>query len=151
MPLEPQLAAFADQAEVLGSIDVGTMWDRLRGEFLDEYVRLERQGLSGEELERALDAFMGELSERPLDDIARRSSGVIYNQGRAAEQLSQEAVQFVVYSSVLDPSTCEPCRHLDGEVFEVGTPDYFNNQPGAQCDGSTRCRCLYIGITEEFV
>jgi len=151
MPLEPQLAAFADQAEVLGSMDVGTMWDRLRGEFLDEYVRLQRQGLSLAELDRALDGFMGELSEKPLVDLSKRSSGVIYNQGRSAELLSDASVEMVVYSSVLDETTCEPCRHLDGEVFEVGSSDYFNNQPGAQCDGGTRCRCIYIGVTEEFV
>ncbi len=150
MPLEPQLIAFAEQAEVLGTIDVGVMWDRLRGEFLDAFVRFERQGLTGAELDRAMDAFMGELSEAPLVDISRRSSGVAYNQGRSAEILSRPEVEFVVYSSILDGTTCEPCRFLDTEVFEIGTPDYFNNQPGAQCDGGTRCRCVYIPVTAEF-
>ncbi len=152
MPLEPQLAAFADQAEVLGSIDVGTMWDRLRGEFLTEFVRLDSQGLTPAELDRAMTGFMDGLSEKPLTELSRKSSGVIYNQGRSAEILSQPTVEFVVYSSILEPgTTCDPCRHLDSEVFEVGTPDYFNNQPGAQCDGGTNCRCIYIAVTEEFV
>ena len=148
MPLDPQLAAFGEQAEVLGALNVGAMWERLRSEFLDEYVRLDRQGLSPADLDRALDGFMGRLSEKPLDDLARKSSGVIYNQGRSAEILSHPEVQFVVYSSVLESTTCEPCRHLDGEVFEVGTADYFNNQPGAQCLGGSRCRCIYIGVAE---
>lgn len=150
MPLEPQLIAFAEQAEVVGGMDVGVMWDRLRGEFLDAYVRFERQGLTGAELDRAMDAFMGQLSEKPLVDLSRKSSGVIYNQGRSAEILSRSEVEFVVYSSVLDVTTCEPCRFLDSEVFEVGSSDYFNNQPGAQCEGGDRCLCIYIAVTEEF-
>jgi len=150
MPLEPQLVAFAEQAEVLSGINVGTMWDRLRGEFLAEFVRLDSQGLTPAELDRAMTGFMEGLSEKPLTELARKDSGVIYNQGRSAEILSQPAVEFVVYSSILEASTtCDPCRHLDGEVFEVGTPDYFNNQPGAQCDGGTNCRCIYIAVASE--
>ncbi len=147
MPLEPQLAAFAAQSEVVGALNVGVMWDRLRGEFLAEYIRLERMGLTAAELEAAMQGFLGQLSEKPLADLARRSSGVIYNQGRSAEILSQPAVEFVVYSSVLEPTTCEPCRHLDSEVFEGGSSDFFNNQPGAQCLGGTNCRCIYIAVT----
>ena len=150
MPLEAQLVAFGEQAEVLGSINVGVMWDRLRGEFLNAFVEFERQGLTGVELDRAMDAFMGELSERPLVDISRRSSGIAYNQGRSAEILSQPGLEFVVYSSVLDSETCEPCRFLDSEVFEIGSSDYFNNQPGAQCEGGSRCRCIYVEVDAEF-
>jgi len=148
MPLDPQLAAFGEQAEVLGALNVGVMFDRLKGEFLAEYVRLERMGLSPAELERSMEGFLTSLSEKPLDDLARKSSGVAYNQGRSAEILSHPEVEYVVYSSVLEATTCEPCRHLDGEPFEVGSPDYFNNQPGAQCLGGTRCRCIYIAVAE---
>ena len=149
MPLDPQLAAFADQAEVLGGINVASMWERLRGEFLDEYVRLERQGLSADEIDRALDAFMGELSEKPLDDLARKSSGVIYNQGRSAEILSQD-VDFVVRSEVLDNRTCENCATLDGAVVEVGSDEFLRLMPPAGCLGGDRCRGFYIPVTEEF-
>ncbi len=147
MPLEPQLIAFAGQSEVLGSLNVGVMWDRLRGEFLAEYIRLERMGLTAAELDAAMEGFLGQLSEKPIAELARKSSGVIYNQGRSAEILSQPDVEFVVYSSVLESTTCEPCRFLDSEVFEVDTPDFYNNQPGAQCLGGTNCRCIYIAVT----
>jgi len=149
MPLEPQLAAFAEQAEVVAGMDVGAMWDRLRGEFLDEYARLQRQGLTGAELDAALDGFMGGLSEKPLTGLARKSSSVAYNQGRTAEIVSQP-VQFVVYSSILEAgTTCDPCWTLDSEVFEVGTPEFNQNQPGAQCDGGDNCRCFYIPVRGE--
>jgi len=155
VPAETELIAFGEQAEVLASMDVGVMWDRLKGEFLGEYARLQRQGLGDAEFDRALDSFMGNLSTKPVEDLARKSSSVAYNQGRSAEIVSQardEVVQFVVYSSVLEAgTTCEACWALDSKVIEVGTPEYDRNQPGLQCYGGDRCRCFYIPVTEEFL
>jgi len=150
MPLEPQLVAFGEEAAVLGTMDVGIMWDRARGEFLDAWVRFNREGLQGAELDRAMQAFMGGLSDKPLQDLARKTVSVAYNQGRAAEIISQN-VPLVVRSEVLDSNTCDACRDLDGAVVEVGTEEFDRLLPPAQCFGGDRCRGFYIPITEEFL
>ena len=150
MPAETELIAFGEQAEVLASMDVGVMWDRLKGEFLGEYARLQRQGLSDAEFDRALDSFMGNLSTKPVEDLARKSSSVAYNQGRSAEIVSQQ-VEYVVRSEVLDSATCEACAQLDSEVIAVNSPDYQRLMPPAECFGGDRCRGFYIPVTEEFL
>ena len=95
-------------------------------------------------------AFMDGLSERPLTDLSRTSSGVSYNQGRNVEikdAADSGDVQFVVRSEVLDTHTCRSCSFLDGEVFEVGTPDYERYMPPAECEGGDRCRGFYVAIS----
>ena len=138
---------------MVSTIDVGTMWDRMLGEFLGEYERLSRSRMSTSQLDAALDAFMDDLSETPAQVLARTSSSVAYNQGRSAEILTaheEGAVQFVVRSEVLDPkSTCATCWTLDSKVVEVGTPDYYAFEPPLLCEGRDRCRGLYIPVTGE--
>jgi SPP1 gp7 family putative phage head morphogenesis protein len=149
VPLRRHVNAFDEQAEILASLDVGVLWERMLGEFLGEFVRLERRGLPAAEMERELRAFLDGLSERPVADLARQSAGVAYNQGRAAEILTAAAggaVQYVVRSAVLDQSTCEECARLDGAVVEVGTPEFRDLMPPARCLGGDRCRCFYIPV-----
>ena len=149
--LKRHLNVFKDEVEVLAGINVGKMWDRMMGEFLGEFERLSRQQLSEAALERELLAFMEGLSDKRTADVARQSSTVAYNQGRNASLMSaksRKVVRFVVRSEVLDTNTCRPCSLLDGEIFEVGSSEYFANMPPAQCDGGDRCRGFYIAITE---
>lgn len=149
MPLERQIAAFAGEVEILAGINIGNLWNRMTAEFMGEYERLARQKLTDAQLEAGLRTFIGDLSEKPIDDLARKSSRVAYNQGRNAEILSaaeERDVQFVVRSEVLDTSTCRPCQLLDSEVFEIDSPEYFANLPPAGCDGGDRCRGFYIAI-----
>lgn len=146
MPIDAQVVAFADQAEVVAAMDVGIIWDRLKGEFLNEYVRLERQGLSPDQIDRALRAFMDGLSEKPLEDLARKSTNVVYNQGRAAEIRSQP-VEMVVRSEILDENTCSECAALDGMIVAVDDPDFDRLMPPAFCLGGDRCRGFYIPVS----
>lgn len=143
-----QITAFEDQMEMLAVMDVGIMWDRLLGEFLGEWERLQRQQLSVDEIERALQAFMDSLSEKPVEDLARKGSSVAYNQGRQAAIVGSRAqAQFVVRSEVLDSNTCDTCSKLDGTVIEVGHRDFYRFQPPALCEGGDRCRGFYIPLT----
>lgn len=151
MPIDAHIEAFEENIHTLASMDVAGMWERLRAEFLDEYVRLERTGLSPDDMARSLRSFMDELSARPLEDLARQNAGVSYNQGRdvAIQTAAEEGeVQYVVRSEVLDTNTCRACSFLDGEVFEVGTPDYERYMPPAECLGGDRCRGFYVAIGE---
>lgn len=146
----PELVtAYAEQVQVLSTMNVGQMWDRLLGEFLGEWTRLERQQLPAAEFDRQLGAFMDELSEKPLADLGRKSTTVAYNQGRDVEIRTEEQIEFVVRSEVLDNSTCRVCQLLDNEVFRVGTSEYIANMPPAQCLGGDRCRGFYIPVSAE--
>jgi len=149
MPLERHVEAFNDQAKVLATVDVGSMWDRMRGEFLDEWARLDRQGLSAAEMDKELLAFMDGLSVKPQEHLARTSSGVAYNQGRSAEILSANVAgktEFVVRSEVLDANTCEVCANLDGGIYEVDSPAYHEFLPPSKCLGGDNCRGFYVAV-----
>jgi hypothetical protein len=143
--------ALEDQVRVLAQMDVGTMWDRVLGEFLGEWERLNRQQLPAAEMDRALQAFMDDLSDRPLMSLARQNAGVSYNQGRNVSILENagEGKAFVVRSEILDNNTCLVCSLLDGEIFEVGSSEYFANMPPAQCLGGDNCGGFYIPIESE--
>lgn len=152
MPVARHVAAFEERAEILATMDLGTMWDRYLGEFLAQWDRLDRQGLSGEAMEREMMAFLEDLSEKPLEDLARQTSGVAYNQGRDAEILSAAQsgqVEFVVRSEVLDNRTCQACQMYDGAIFDVGTPEYREFMPPAKCFGGDRCRGFYVPFSRQ--
>jgi hypothetical protein len=142
-------AKFIAEIETVATLDVNTLWDRMRGEFLGEYTRLQREGLDPTEMERELNAFLDRLSDKPVEDLARRSSGVAYNQGRSAEILTASDMgqtEVVVRSEVLDTNTCGPCSRLDGGVYDIGSSDYYADMPPAHCLGGERCRGFYVVV-----
>jgi hypothetical protein len=151
MPLERHIVTFDGQVEVLATMDVGQMWDRMLGEYLGHWTQLERQGLSAAEMDAEMRAFMQGLSDKPLERLARQSAGVAYNQGRSAEILSaaeDRGVQFVVRSEILDINTCPTCENFANSppVVEVGTPEYDQYMPPSYCDGGLQCRGFYVAV-----
>jgi hypothetical protein len=154
MPIERHVQAFEDQASILATMDVQNLWDRMLGEFLNEWTRLDRQGLPDAEMERALQAFMESLSDKPLEHLARQSSAISYNEGRSAEILSAHdrgEVDFVIRSEILDTKTCDVCDAFakDPPIVEVGTPEYDYFKPPSLCLGGTNCRGFYVPISGE--
>ena len=151
MPLDAHIAVFEERAATTASLNIDRLWERLRGEFLDEFERLDRQGYTGYELGKRLESFLDRLSNKPEEDLARKTSSVSYNQGRnvAIQDAAEKGVgRFAVRSEVLDTNTCLECWALDGEVFEVGTADYDIHMPPAFCLGGDRCHGFYILVTE---
>ena len=149
MALDIHTAAFADEIHTLATLDIGEMWDRQLGEFLGEWTRVNRQNLPADEMEKHLLSFMEDLSGKPTEDLARKSSTVAYNQGRNAEIKTAHAegeVQYVVRSEILDEATCSECAKWDGAIFEVGTPEFDQYAPPAQCLGGDRCRGFYVAV-----
>lgn len=149
MPLARHIAVYEEHVEVLATMDMGKMWDRFLGEFLGEWERMNRLNLADDELERRMLAFIEDLSDAPVTDLARQTSGVAYNQGRGAEILSAAAegvVEFVVRSEVMDANTCEFCSQIDGAVFDAGSDDYYRWHPPAGCAGQDRCRGFYVPV-----
>jgi len=150
--LEVHTAAFADEIQTLATLDIGQMWDRHLGEFLGEWTRVNRQNLPAAETEKHLLSFMEGLSDKPTEDLARKSSTVAYNQGRNAEIKTlhtEGAVEFVVRSEILDQATCSECAKWDGAIFEVDTPSFYQYAPPAQCLGGDRCRGFYVAVPAE--
>lgn len=151
MALKRHVAVFDDQVEVLATMDIGQMWDRMLGEFLAEWEQLDRQKLSAAEIEKQIGSFIDDLSEKPMERLARQSSSVSYNQGRAAEILTAAdhgEVKFVIRSEILDPSTCVECHALDLFVADVGSADFYQYQPPAYCLGGRNCRGFYVAVAE---
>lgn len=152
MPAEVHAIAFAEEVQVVATLDVQNLWDRLLGEFLNEWDRQRRAGLEGEQLDRHMQEFLDALSDKPVEDMARQSSTIAYNEGRSAafkQGAERGRVQYVVRSEVLDQATCANCAALDGLVVEVDTPEYRELQPPARCLGGNRCRGFYVPIPSE--
>ncbi len=146
--LTKAVQAFEEEVRVVAQIDAGTLWDRYLGEFLNEWAKLNRQGLEGEPMEKALQMFLEDLSEKPIEDLARKSSTVAYNEGRTLA-MEESGIQYAVRSELLhDPNICDRCAELDGTVEEVGTPEFDQIMAPAQCAGGDRCRGFNVPLTE---
>jgi hypothetical protein len=144
-------AAFQDEVELVATLDLGAMWNRLMNEFLAEWDRQRRAGLEGDALDRQLQEFMDALSDKPVAAMARESATVAYNEGRdVALRVAKDRglVEYVVRSEVLDQATCENCAALDGTVFEVGSDEYEMFQPPARCLGGDRCRGFFVPVPQ---
>ena len=149
--LKRATAVYEEAILTQATVDVGSMWDRMRGEFLDEYARQGRAGLSGDALDRHMQEFMDSLSDKPLLDAAGQSANVAYNQGRGltAERAKSEGrALYAVRSEVLDQRTCQECATLDGTVVEIGTGEYRSLMPPARCLGGDRCRGFFVILSE---
>lgn len=154
--LQRRITAFEDQVEVLAGLNIDELWARLLNEYLGEWERLDRLGLSQSEVYSRMESFLTGLSEKNLEDIARKGAGVAYSYGRGVEILAaadQGEVEICVRSEVLDTRTCRVCAMfaLDPPVVEVDTPEFWALYPPAECEGGDRCRGFYIPFTDKFL
>jgi hypothetical protein len=90
------------------------------------------------------------LSDQVQSKVLQSEAGGVltkaFNLGRGefAEEYGSQ-VESVELSAVLDEGTCGPCESLDGTTFEFGSSEYERNTPPLrQCEGRSRCRCLYV-------
>jgi len=93
------------------------------------------------------------LRQRILDEINKsliRMIGYAVQQafifGRTFQaKFDEDFLTIAYYTAILDKSTCSSCEGLDGQEFVVGSSEYFANMPPhMDCEGGTRCRCMYI-------
>lgn len=81
--------------------------------------------------------------------IVATYSGNIINKGREAtilaiEGMTTESKPIIAYrTSVLEKTTCDPCRELDGTRAFVGSKEYMRLSPPNKCQGGGRCRCIW--------
>lgn len=146
------IGRFDTVAETTVQMMFDDLWERMLGAFLREWTRLDNQNLDDVAMERELEAFLQDLSEKPYQDMARESSAIAYNFGRDAGLRTAAMAglaNYAVRSEILDGNTCEKCRVLDGYVAEIGTPQYDEFLPPAKCLGRGRCRGFYVALSRE--
>lgn len=130
---------------VRADIDLTDFYERLRTETLQQFTDLSQQGYRGEELADRVIAALNNLSDRPIEEAGRGAATEAFNLGRNLEiQKSPDAVSEVVRTEILDGNTCEPCRLLDGSVYEVNSAAYFQDMPPNHCQGRDLCRGFYL-------
>jgi HK97 family phage portal protein len=75
---------------------------------------------------------------------ASEGTNVALAQGREAQITeSSNAIEYLVYSAVLDNATCMPCGESDGLGGQLGQ---IPAVPNPQCDGRAQCRCVHIPV-----
>lgn len=127
--------------------------DRLRGQ-AETLASQPGPGGGPPKPERAL-AALTSAAESGLRAEAVATVSQALSAGRRAETDAAAAEGLATtaqYSAILDTGTCGPCGALDGEMYEVGSPEYEDDYPPlADCEGGTRCRCIMILIADDEV
>lgn len=144
-PLAQQVTSDAIRTAV--DIDVSTIVTRLETETMRILNEIGNQNLPADELVRELTTRLRDLSDQPINRAARGAASESFNLGKNMEiQRRPDQVDRVVRSEVLDEATCDPCRELDGQEFDINTDAYFENMPPALCEGREFCRGFYIPV-----
>jgi hypothetical protein len=138
------------QAEVMVNLDVSNLVARLQSEVVARYNVLAGSGASDPEIAKQIDDYLGSISDRQLESMARQSTSLGFNSGRnvAIQEYKAQLEPFAIRTEVLDDNTCDVCeayaqRAEDGERFTIGTAEYLENMPPAGCKGQNRCRGFY--------
>ena len=130
---------------VRADIDLSDFYERLRKEALQQIADLSQQGFKGRDLADRVVAALNNLSDKPIEQAGRGAATEAFNLGRNLEiQKQAESIKEVVRTEILDGNTCDPCQMLDGAVYLVNSPEYFQDMPPNHCDGRDLCRGFYL-------
>ncbi|HWQ55670.1 MAG TPA: hypothetical protein VN442_18430, partial [Bryobacteraceae bacterium] len=98
----------------------------------------------GEVIQRVTEELDGQ-SDKWIDGAAAKGANEAFADGRSdGYEEHRDEIQAVVYSALLDISTCENCAAADGA--EGATPDDIPGAPNPDCDGGDRCRCVHVYV-----
>lgn len=123
------------------------MVDRLRQEVEREAIDTMRTGGDASEV-------VSRTVARQLDTGAFRSdAGYVttkaFSVGRDEAARIMGGIASVDYSAILDNSTCDACRSMDGRTATFDSPEHDAMlPPNRDCDGGDRCRCILVFIPE---
>lgn len=106
-----------------------------------------RAVLLGQDVRQTVTTALDEGSTAYVTRAAAGATNWALGQGRDAEiEERSDEIEYLVYSAVLDASTCNPCGEADGMGGQLGEiPDV----PNPDCDGGTNCRCLHIPVVAQ--
>lgn len=90
-------------------------------------------------------AAAASAATRVLHNRVLELVGETLNLGRTAGVFSlPDPPEFAMRSEQLDANTCDPCDELHGTIVQIGTGEYFDLMPPAECLGGGRCRGIYV-------
>ena len=135
---------FNVRAKAVASI----MADKIKASFVFEMLEQFKKGIFDK---ARITNKIDDLSIRTVKTSAALSVTEALNLGKKAiAEENADRIENVLYSSLLDDSTCFPCTDADGGEFNIGTDDYEAFQPPyRECLGQNRCRCVYIFVHKE--
>jgi len=82
---------------------------------------------------------------RALHNDVLQLVGEALNLGRAAGAESvPNPPEYAMRSEQLDERTCDACDAAHGEIVRVGSSEYYDQMPPADCFGGGRCRGIYV-------
>ena len=143
-PLDPEddravVGFLRSRAAMISSV----LSERLRASLLRNGLDMIRRGEpDGKELGKTL----RQLSDRDIRREVKLSTSESLNLGRQSfAKMNADFVREVVYSSVLDEGTCDPCTSADGETFGIDSGEADRLAvPLEACEGNSRCRCVHV-------
>jgi hypothetical protein len=82
---------------------------------------------------------------RALHNDVLQLVGEALNLGRAAGAGSvPNPPEYAMRSEQLDENTCDSCDELHGLIVQIGSAEYMDEMPPAECEGGGRCRGIYV-------
>lgn len=88
---------------------------------------------------------VGTMVRRTLHNDVLQLVGEALNLGRAAGAASvPNPPEYAMRSEQLDERTCDACDELHGLIVQVGSAEYMDEMPPAECEGGGRCRGIYV-------
>lgn len=83
--------------------------------------------------------------DKALHNDVLQLVGEALNLGRAAGAMESHPVpEYAMRSEQLDERTCDPCDGLHGEIALVGSSEFYDLMPPADCEGGGRCRGIMV-------
>jgi hypothetical protein len=83
--------------------------------------------------------------DKTLHNDVLQLVGEALNLGRTAGAMeSPNPPEFAMRSEQLDERTCDACDELHGEIVQVGSSEFYDLMPPADCLGGGRCRGIYV-------
>jgi hypothetical protein len=145
-PQGPTAVNVTDEALRLRvSIDLSEFGNRVQNEAVRLYADYAQRGLTGEALADAVTADLESIFDVSIDRAGREATHEAFNLGRNLEaQARRTQIGDVVRTEILDENTCDPCRGLDGNVYTLNSPSYFDDMPPNHCEGGEQCRGFYL-------
>lgn len=145
-PQGPRAPSVTNEAiRVRVEVDLSDFYTRLQNRTAQLLTDLQQQGLEGDALADAVADGLKDEFDVPIERAGREATHEAFSLGRNLEaQARAGEIGEVVRSEVLDANTCDPCKALDGTVYQFNSPEYFENMPPNKCDGREQCRGLYL-------
>lgn len=144
------------QQELQNGIKFGKSIPEIRTAIWERLVSKGLTTMSAVKAAETSDAVLGALAELGLDDVesvaaylntlVRTNTFEALNEARFAEFTDPAVSEFVLameYAAVLDSSTTEICRELDGRVYRSDSPEWDEIRP----PNHFNCRSVLIPVT----